>query len=183
MNGRRRRPSRSVVIQAQHDPLHARVVLQVLLQRRGESDGAVLPRLIDAREGQRIGGAPILPPQLQQRQVRKGVNGSFKYTEGFATGAEGNGKGKPLITAGDFTGKAGIRKSSAQRTIGRGSMFITHEYAVMTLGILVKLPMLDAVIDDLRVNAPAPQICKNTPVVGVFGWEGKFSFRERCGWL
>ena len=53
----------------------------------------------------------------------------------------------------------------------------------MMRGVLVKLPMLDAVIDDLRVNAPAPQICKNTPVVGVFGWEGKFSFRERCGWL
>ena len=62
-------------------------------------------------------------------------------------------------------------------------MFITHEYAVMTLGILVKLPVLDAVVDNFRVNAPAPQICKNTPVVGVFGWEGKFSFRERCGWL
>ena len=53
----------------------------------------------------------------------------------------------------------------------------------MTLGVLVKLPVLDAVVDNFRVNAPAPQICKNTPVVGVFGWEGKFSFRERCGWL
>ena len=53
----------------------------------------------------------------------------------------------------------------------------------MMRGVLVKLPVLDAVIDDLCVNAPAPQICKNTPVVGVFGWEGKFSFRERCGWL
>lgn len=62
-------------------------------------------------------------------------------------------------------------------------MFITHKYAVMALGVLVKLPVLDAVVDDLRVNAPAPQICKNTPVVGVFGWEGKFSFRERCDWL
>ena len=59
-------------------------------------------------------------------------------------------------------------------------MFITHEYAVVTLGILVKLPVLDAVVDDLRVNAPAPQICKNTPSVGVFGWQGKFSFQKRC---
>ena len=59
-------------------------------------------------------------------------------------------------------------------------MFITHEYAVVTLGILVKLPVLDAVVDDLRVNAAAPQICKNTPVVGVFGWQGKFSFYRRC---
>ena len=62
-------------------------------------------------------------------------------------------------------------------------MFVAHKYAVMTLGVLVKLPVLDAVVDDLRINAPAPQICKNTPGVGVFGWEGKFSFRERCGWL
>ena len=49
-------------------------------------------------------------------------------------------------------------------------MFITHKYAVMMLGVLIELPMLDAVIDDLRVNAPAPQIGKNTPIVGVFGW-------------
>ena len=62
-------------------------------------------------------------------------------------------------------------------------MFVAHKYAVMTLGVLVKLPVLDAMIDDLRVNAPAPQICKNTPGVGVFGWKGKFSFRERFGWL
>ena len=62
-------------------------------------------------------------------------------------------------------------------------MFITHKYAVMALGVLVKLPVLDAVVDDLCINAAAPQICKNTPVVGVFGWEGKFSFREWCGWL
>ena len=62
-------------------------------------------------------------------------------------------------------------------------MFITHEYAVMTLGILVKLPVLDAVVDNFRVNAAAPKICKNTPGVGVFEWEGKFSFRERFGWL
>ena len=48
-------------------------------------------------------------------------------------------------------------------------MFITHKYAVMMLGVLIELPMLDAVIDDLRVNAPAPQIGKNTPIVGVFG--------------
>ena len=73
--------------------------------------------------------------------------------------------------------------TGSQTAIGRLSMFITHKYAVMTLGVLVKLPVLDAVVDDLRVNAAAPQICKNTPVVGVFGWEGKFSFRERCGWL
>lgn len=53
----------------------------------------------------------------------------------------------------------------------------------MTLGVLVKLPVLDAVVDNFRVNAAALQICKNTPVVGVFGWEGKFSFRERCDWL
>ena len=50
-------------------------------------------------------------------------------------------------------------------------MFITHKYAVMMLGVLIELPMLDAVIDDLRVNAAAPQICKNTPGVGVFGWD------------
>ena len=96
---------------------------------------------------------------------------------------ERNRKGKPLIAAGDFTGKGGARKGPAQCAIGRLSVFITHKYAVMTLGVLVKLPMLDAVIDDLRVNAAAPQICKNTPVVGVFRWEGKFSFRKRCGWL
>ena len=53
----------------------------------------------------------------------------------------------------------------------------------MTLGVLIELPMLDAVIDDLRVNAPAPQICKNTPVLGVFEWEGKISYREQCDWL
>ena len=88
LNGCGCRPSRPVVIQAQHDPRHARVVLQVLLQRRGESDRAILPRLIDAGEGQRIGGAPILPPQLQQRQVRKCVYGGFKHAEGFATGAK-----------------------------------------------------------------------------------------------
>ena len=46
--------------------------------------------------------------QLQQRQVRKGVNGGFKHTEGFAAGAKGNGKGKPLIAAGDFTGEGGF---------------------------------------------------------------------------
>ena len=62
-------------------------------------------------------------------------------------------------------------------------MFITHKYAVMMLGVLIELPMLDAVVDDLSVNPPAPQICKNTPIVGVFGREGKFSFQERCGWL
>ena len=62
-------------------------------------------------------------------------------------------------------------------------MFITHKYAVMMLGVLIELPVLDAVVDDLRVNAAAPQICKNTPVVGVLGWDGKFSFRERCDWL
>ena len=73
--------------------------------------------------------------------------------------------------------------TGSQTAIGRLSMFITHKYAVMMLGVLIELPMLDAVIDDLRVNAPAPQIGKNTPIVGVFGWEGKFSFRERCGWL
>ena len=54
-------------------------------------------------------------------------------------------------------------------------MFVAHKYAVMTLGVLVKLPVLDAVVDNFRVNAAAPQICKNAPVVGVFGWEGKFS--------
>lgn len=59
-------------------------------------------------------------------------------------------------------------------------MFITHKYAVMTLGVLVKLPVLDAVVDDLCINAAAPQICKNTPGVGVFGWQGKFSFQKRC---
>ena len=59
---------------------------------------------------------------------------------------------------------------------------IANKYAVMMCGILVKLPVLDAVIDDLFVNSPAPQICKNTPVVGVFGREGKFSLRKRCGW-
>ena len=62
-------------------------------------------------------------------------------------------------------------------------MFITHKYAVMMLGVLIELPVLDAVVDDLRVNAAAPQLCKNSPVVGVFGGEGKFSFRERCDWL
>ena len=51
-------------------------------------------------------------------------------------------------------------------------MFITHKYAVMMLGVLIELPVLDAVVDDLRVNAAAPQICKNTPVVGVSGREG-----------
>ncbi len=51
-------------------------------------------------------------------------------------------------------------------------MFITHKYAVMALGVLIELPVLDAVVDNFRVNAPAPQICKNTPIVGVFGWEG-----------
>lgn len=105
LNGRRRRPSRPVIIQTQHDPLHAGVILQVLFQRRGEPDGTIFSWSIDAGEGQRIGGAPILPPQLQQRQVRKGVNGGFKHAESFATGAEGNGKGKPLIAAGDFTGE------------------------------------------------------------------------------
>ena len=59
-------------------------------------------------------------------------------------------------------------------------MFVAHKYAVMTLGVLVKLPVLDAVVDDLRINAAAPKICKNTPVVGVFGWQGKFSFQKRC---
>ena len=105
LNGRGCRPSRPVVIQTQHDPCHAGIVLQVLLQCRGESDGAILSWPVDAREGQRIGGAPILPPQLQQRQVRKGVNGSFKYTEGFATGAEGNGKGNRLSLPGTSPAK------------------------------------------------------------------------------
>ena len=108
MNGCGCRPSRPVVIQTQHDPRHAGIVLQVLLQRRRESDRAILPRLIDAGEGKRICGAPVLPPQLQQRQVRKGVYGGFKHAEGFATGAKGNGKGKPLIAAGDFTGEGGF---------------------------------------------------------------------------
>ena len=108
LNGCGCRPSRPVVIQAQHDPRYDGIVLQVLLQCRGESDGAILPRLIDAGEGQRIGDAPILPPQLQQCQVRKGVYGGFKHAEGFATGVEGNGKGKPLIAAGNFTGKGGF---------------------------------------------------------------------------
>ena len=62
-------------------------------------------------------------------------------------------------------------------------MFVAHKYAVMMCGVLVKLPVLDAVVDDLCINAAAPQICKNTPGVGVFGWEGKFSFRKRFGWL
>ena len=73
--------------------------------------------------------------------------------------------------------------TGSQTAIGRLSMFITHKYAVMMLGVLIELPMLDAVVDDLSVNPPAPQICKNTPIVGVFGREGKFSFRERFGWL
>ena len=183
MNGCGCCSSRRVTVQTQHDPLHTGVVLQVLFQCRGESDGAVLLRLIDAGEGQRIGGAPILPPQLQQCQVRKGVYGGFKHADGFAIGVEGNGKGKPLIAAGNFTGEGGVRKGPAQCAVGRVPMFVAHKYAVMMLCILVKLPVLDAVVDNFRVNAPAPQICKNTPVVGVFGWEGKFSFRERCGWL
>ena len=132
-----------VVIQAQHDPRHAGVVLQVLLQRHGESDRAVLPRLIDAGEGQRICGAPILPPQLQQGQIGKRVDGGFKHAEGFATGAKGNGKGKPLIAAGDFTGEGGVRKGPAQCAVGRVPMFVAHKYAVMMLCILVKLPVLD----------------------------------------
>lgn len=95
----------AVVIQTQHDPRHAGIVLQVLLQRRGESNRAILPRLIDAGEGQRIGGAPILPPQLQQRQVRKGVYGGFKHTDGFAAGAKGNGKGNRLSLPGTSPAK------------------------------------------------------------------------------
>lgn len=34
-------------------------------------------------------------------------------------------------------------------------MFITHKYAVMMLGVLIELPVLDAVVDDLGVNAAA----------------------------
>ena len=79
-----------------------------MLQRYGGSDGAILPWLINAGEGQRIGGAPILPAQLQQGQIGKHVYGRFKHAEGFATGAKGNGKGKTLIAAGDFTGEGGF---------------------------------------------------------------------------
>ena len=49
----------------------------------------------------------------------------------------------------------------------------------MMYSVLVKLAMFDTVVDDLRINATASQIRKNTPVVGVFGWKNEFSFR-RC---
>ena len=64
LNGRRRRPSRLIVVQAQHDPLHAGVIFQILLQRGREPNRAILPGLIDAGEGKRIGCAPVLPSHL-----------------------------------------------------------------------------------------------------------------------
>ena len=117
--------------------------------------GSSHPSAADRRrkEGKRIGGAPILPAQLQQRQVRKGVDGGFKHAEGFATGAKGDGKGKPLIAAGGFTGEGGVRKGPAQRAVGGLVMFVAHKYAVMMCSVLVKLPVLDAVVDDLCINA------------------------------
>lgn len=42
--------------------------------------------------------------------------------------------------------------------IGGLVVSVAHKYAIMMYSVLVKLAMFDTVVDDLRVNASAPQI-------------------------
>ena len=63
-----------------------------------------------------------------------------------------NGEGKPLITAGNLPDEGGVRTGAAQHGIPWHISLKAHEHAVVVLGVLIELPGLDTVIDDLRVD-------------------------------
>ena len=115
---------------------------------------------------------PVISVQFDKGQVGHGINSTFKHAQSFiAPSLLGYGKREALITAWDISGKGGLGEGSPQSAIVRLVTLKADKHTVMAVCVLIELAVLDAVVDDLWINASVGQIRKNTPVISVSGWQ------------
>ena len=69
-----------------------------------------------------------------------------------------NGERKPLVTAGNITFESTLGEGPPERPVSGPFPLKTNEHAVVMLGILIEVTVLDTVVDDLRIDLSASQI-------------------------
>lgn len=168
-----RHASGIVIVQAK-DNAPDRIALQILSQGPGHLVMATAVRAIDAGQGEGVGCAPVLPALFQQGQVREGVNGAFKDTEGLPRPRpDGNSEGEPLIAPGHLAHEGGTRVCAPKGGIPGRVSIVAHEHAVVVGCVLIELVVSDAGAEYLGVDAAAGQVGHHPPVVGVAGRQTK----------